>query len=226
MWYELPAKPEPKHTTVFPWESHAPKPTRVFPKEAPLELVETPLIPEEPEQHPIPREPAPPEPSPSYTRVPFEPSADSWQTYSRSNAWDEDPDIQRYIETIQARRTKSQVTSPGANSDSPDKSPPAPGSRPSIKITDFPTEVERPSLPVTPAPIHRVSYGDEASGTAALPVAEGVPSQEEWVGVTVDVFSSLLSATYLLWRFTESPGSARGAASSALGGLGASRATV
>lgn len=228
MWYEVPAKPEPKPTTVFPWESHAPKPTRVFAEEAPVEFMETPVIPEEPEQHSLPSEPAPapPGPSPSYTRVPFEPSSESWQTYTRSNAWDEDPEIQRYIETIQARRTKSQVTSPGAHSNSPGRSPPTPGFRPSTKITDFPTEVERPSLPVTPAPIRRTSYGDEASGTAALPAAEGVPSQEEWVGVTVDVFSSLLGATYLLWRSTESPNSARGATSSAFGGLGASRAAV
>lgn len=226
MWFEIPAKPEPKPTTVFPWESHAPKPTRVFAEEAPVRLMETPVIPEEPEQHSLPSEPALPGPSSSYTRVPFEPSAESWQTYTRSNAWDEDPEIQRYIETIQARRTKSQVASPGAHSNSPGKSPPTLGSRPSTKITDFPTEVERPSLPVTPAPIHRTSYGDEASGTAALPAAEGVPSQEEWVGVTVDVFSSLLGATYLLWRSTESPSSARGATSSAFGGLGASRAAV
>ena len=225
MWYEVPVKPEPKPTTVFPWEHYAPKPTRVF-AEPPVELVETPMIPSEQEQHLLPKEPTPPGPSSSYTRVPFEPSAESWQTYTRSNAWDEDPEIQRYIETIQARRTKSQVTSPGAYSNSPGKSPPSPGFRPNTKITDFPTEVERPSLPVTPAPIHRTSYGNEASGTAALPVAEGVCSQEEWVGITVDVFSSLLSATYLLWRFTESPGPARGAASSALRGLGASRAAV
>ncbi|CAG8888182.1 unnamed protein product [Penicillium egyptiacum] len=226
MWYEVPAKPEPKPATVFPWERHAPKPTRIFAEEAPVELVEAPVVPEEPKRHSVPSEPASPGPSPSYTRVPFEPSAESWQAYSRSNAWDEDPEIQRYIEKIQARRTKSQATSPGVHSNSPGKSPPTPGFRPSTKITDFPTEVERPSLPVTPAPIHRTSYGDEASGTAALPAAEGVPSQEEWVGVTVDVFSSLLNATYLLWRSTESPGSARGAASSALGGFGASRAAV
>ncbi|KAJ5694738.1 hypothetical protein N7536_005150 [Penicillium majusculum] len=186
MWYEVPTKPEPKPTTVFPWESHAPKPTRVFAEEAPVEFMETPVIPEEPEQHSLPSEPAPapPGPSPSYTRVPFEPSSESWQTYTRSNAWDEDPEIQRYIETIQARRTKSQVTSPGAHSNSPGRSPPTPGFRPSTKITDFPTEVERPSLPVTPAPIRRTSYGDEASGTAALPAAEGVPSQEEWNPLT------------------------------------------
>lgn len=225
MWYEVPAKPEPKPTTVFPWEHHAPKPTRVF-AEAPVELVQTPTVPSEKKQHSPPSESTPPGPSSSYTRVPYEPSAESWQTYTRSNAWDEDPEIQRYIETIQGRRTKSQVTSPGAQSNSPGKSPPTPGFHPNTKITDFPTEVERPSLPVTPAPIHRTSYGNEASGTAALPTAEGVCSQEEWVGITADVFSSLLSATYLLWRFIESPGSARGAASSALGGFGASRAAV
>ncbi|EKV07506.1 Glycogenin [Penicillium digitatum PHI26] len=226
MWYEVPAKPEPKPTTIFPWEGHAPKPTRVFAKEAPRKFVKPPVISEKPEHRSLPSEPALPGPSPSYTRIPFEPSAESWQTYTRSNAWDEDPEIQRYIETIQARRTKSQVTLLRAHSNSPGRSPPSPGFRPSTKITDFPTEVERPSLPVTPAPIRRTSYGDEASGTAALPAAEGVPSQEEWVGITADVFSSLLGATYLLWRSTESPSSARGAASSALGGLGTSRAAV
>ncbi|KAI2719056.1 CAZyme family GT8 [Penicillium roqueforti] len=179
MWYEVPAKPEPKPTTVFPWEHHAPKPTRVF-AEAPVELVQTPTVPSEKKQHSPPSESTPPGPSSSYTRVPYEPSAESWQTYTRSNAWDEDPEIQRYIETIQGRRTKSQVTSPGAQSNSPGKSPPTPGFHPNTKITDFPTEVERPSLPVTPAPIHRTSYGNEASGTAALPTAEGVCSQEEW----------------------------------------------
>ncbi|CAG7955278.1 unnamed protein product [Penicillium nalgiovense] len=190
MWYEVPAKPEPKPTTVFPWERHAPKPTRVFPDEAPVEFVEAPVIPDEPEQPSVPSEPAPPGPSPSYTRVPFEPSAESWQTYTHSNAWDEDPEIQRYMETIQARRTKSQATSPGAHSNSPGKSPPTPGFRPSTKITDFPTEVERPSLPVTPAPIHRTSYGDEASGTAALPAC--LARRNGWVS---RLMCSLLSST-------------------------------
>jgi glycogenin glucosyltransferase len=232
MWYQVPAKPEPKPTTttIFPWEIHAPKPTRVFayepPVETPKEVVEHSVIPEEPKQPSIQKETSPPGPSHSYTRVPFEPSAESWQTYTRSNTWDEDPEIQRYIETLQARRTKSQVTSPGATIGSPDRSPTVPGRRFSTKITDFPTEVERPSLPVTPAPIHRTSYSYEASGTAILPVAEGVPNQEEWVGVTADVFFSLLNATYLLWRYTEPPGSTRGAASSAFGGFGAPRAAV
>ncbi|KAJ5551428.1 hypothetical protein N7461_006126 [Penicillium sp. DV-2018c] len=239
MWYQVPPKSEPKPTTttIFPWELHAPKPTRVFaygpsveapiepPAKASKEVVEHPVIPKQPEQpESIQKTTNPSEPSPSYTYTQplFQPSAKSWQTYTPSNAWDEDPEIQRYIETIQARRTKPQVTSPGATIDSPD----VPGRRPSTRITDFPTEVERPSLPVTPAPVHRTSYGYDTSDTAALPAAEGVPKQEEWVGVTVDVFSSLLNATYLLWRSIESPSSTRGAASEALGGHGVPRAAV
>ena len=48
-------------------------------------------------------------------------------------------------------------------------------------ITDFPTEIERPSLPVTPAPVRRPqfwsSHRDEAGD---LPAAEGVPEQSQW----------------------------------------------
>jgi hypothetical protein len=250
MYYQVPATrsaPE-QPAPVFPWESHAPKPTRVFPVEQPP--------PEVTEPEPMPSQTtddtlnyslstsSPPPPSgPSYTRVPYEPSSESWQNYTRSNAWDEDPEIQRYIETVQqARKARTQVvSSPGsshsntsATSHNRDRdsvsSPPSTSTsrKPSTIITDFPTEMERPSLPVTPAPIRRGSHGGggDASGVHGLPVAEGVPSQEEWVGVTVDAFSSLLNATYLLWRFTESPGETRGAASSAVGGFGASGATL
>lgn len=53
--------------------------------------------------------------------------------------------------------------------------------RPSLIVTDFPTEVERPSLPVTPAPIRRSSFwGEERGGASELPRADGVPDQPEW----------------------------------------------
>jgi hypothetical protein len=237
MYYQVPTtRPEPhKHSTVFPWEQHAPKPTRVFAEEpAPEEIPqkthqetyeetnqEAPQEPKEPSaesQNQLFQPNEPPPPGPLYTRVPYEPSASSYQAYSRSNVWDEDPEIQRYIESVQqARRPKTQAVSPGSAHSSSSHS-----SRPSTKITDFPTEVERPSLPVTPAPIHRTL----SESSDVLPSAEDVPDQEDWVGVTVDVFSSLLSATYLLWRSTESPGDARGATAEAVGGLGGSRAAI
>lgn len=231
MYYQVPAtKPEPqKLTQLFPWESRAPKPTRVFADGQPLPEVSS---------H---KQASPPSTSapeltlgPPHSQVKEELPSISWETYSRSNAWDEDPEIERYIQSIQkARRAKTQVISgsspPGSSSAfSPSATGGPMSSRPSIKLTDFPTEVERPSLPVTPAP-RRPSWDegdneDNEDASATLPAAEGVPSQEEWVGLTVDVFSRLLRAIYLLWRSTESPGPARSAPSPPVTGLGASRA--
>ncbi|KAJ5084593.1 hypothetical protein NUU61_009172 [Penicillium alfredii] len=231
MYYQVPeTKPEPtKVTQVFPWEHRAPKPTRIFADEHP--------VPEpSPQDEPVSSPPAQPVPTQAlYTRAPYEPPTASWESYTRSNAWDEDPQIQRYIESIQqARCARTQVIS-GSSTSSTSSHPSVPSStstvtgppsgiRPSIKLTDFPTEVERPSLPVTPAPIRRPADGGTNDGNdashGALPVAEGVPSQEDWVGITVDVFSHLLRATYLLWESTESPGSARRAPSPAVRGLG------
>lgn len=219
MYYQVPArKPEPKQLAqIFPWESRAPKPTRVFADEPTASTG-----PSE-EEIALPRRSSPSLPtqvSPPQARK--ESLTESWESYSRSNAWDEDPYIQRYIESMtQARRPKIQVisrTSQTNTDQAASTSPtgPAPGHRPSIKLTDFPTEVERPSLPVTPAPIVRRPSGNggqvegqDPSAATSLPAAEGVPSQEDWVGVTVEAFSHLLRATYLLWRSTESPDSAR-----------------
>ncbi len=54
-----------------------------------------------------------------------------------------------------------------------------------MKLTDFPTEIERPSLPVTPAPVRRPSFwGAERDAQGQLPGAEGVPEQSEWDPVT------------------------------------------
>lgn len=229
MYYQVPtAKPEPQNISqIFPWEQRAPKPTRVFadeqspPSLAPAELPSTP-------------EPSAPNPAlaaleTTPTRVPFEPSAESWDSYSRSNAWDEDPSIQRYIESIQAaRRAKTQVLIAGSAQTSPETQTTGnTGHRPSILLTDFPTEVERPSLPVTPAPVERRASNNDNDqdyiSTMSLPAAEGVPDQEDWVGVTVDAFSQLLNATYLFWRSTESPGSSRRATSEAVGGFASSK---
>jgi len=50
-----------------------------------------------------------------------------------------------------------------------------------LKLTDFPSADDRPSLPVTPAPIRRPTFwGAERDGEGELPGAEGVPVQSEW----------------------------------------------
>ncbi|KAK5109198.1 hypothetical protein LTR62_007283 [Meristemomyces frigidus] len=55
--------------------------------------------------------------------------------------------------------------------------------RESLLLTDFPSAVERPSLPVTPAPRRRPTFwgADHEEGEdLGLPAADGVPGQEEW----------------------------------------------
>lgn len=222
MYYQVPAtKPEPqKLTKLFPWESHAPKPTRVFAQEPP-----TPTVSSEDQLTPTQNKESNPLSEAPTLGAQNESSTESWDTYTRSNAWDEDPHIQKYIESMQqSRRGRTQVISSSSQSSMSQGSPPSSfsGHRPSIKLTDFPTEVERPSLPVTPAPV-QPSANEEASAETTLPTAEGVPDQEDWVGVTVDAFSQILRATYLLWLSTESSGPTGRAAPSAIGSFGESR---
>lgn len=195
MWYEVPTAPSYQPPApLFPWETHAPKPTRVFPGEGgsgdqpvfggatlPVQGTEK-------------EEKAEDEGS-SGTSAPetfrAEPSpGESWASYSRANVWDEMPEIERYISAIQRNR-KGQVQvlhsrSPsGAMGPSSSGTPTGSGRRVSLKLTDFPTEVERPSLPVTPAPVRPATFwGDEQEeeGEGELPAAVGVPAQEDWVG--------------------------------------------
>ncbi|KAL4881299.1 hypothetical protein BJY04DRAFT_207670 [Aspergillus karnatakaensis] len=215
MWYEVPAtKPQPqKIAQIFPWETSAPKPTRVFAhKERQVEPASSPIPSRE-----EPRESQSPQPTSWTSEIASLPS-ESFDTYSRSNAWDEVPEIQKYIQSIQqARKARVQVLSGDFTNQSttyPFSTLPGNFSGRGTRVTDFPTEFERPSLPVTPAPIHRgpaLGSPDDYT-TAQLPAAEGVPSQEDWVGLTVDVFLHLLRVTYLYWEFTESFSSARGVA--------------
>lgn len=161
MYYEVPKTPTyQKPAPIFPWEKNAPKPTRVFPEDN-IDTAESlstsdsgPAVDDDVEKTPA--------------------------TFTRGNAWDDIPEIERYIGNLQKNRKGNiqvlqgygsgieQVSSPGAR-------------RHSMKLTDFPTELERPSLPVTPAPIRRPSFwGEERDEEGELPAAEGVPSQEDW----------------------------------------------
>lgn len=233
MYYQLPpTKPEPrKLTQVFPWESRAPKPTRVFHNEelsmkrSHQKRYSTSSTGDESGQ------------SVESSLTSWEDATESWQNYSRLNAWDEVPAIQKYIQSIQRpRKAKTQILSGGtttATTTSTDADATTTGPETeegsgssSVRLTDFPSEIERPSLPVTPAPIRRPSAwtdgGGDCSPSAELPAAQGVPNQEDWVGLTVDVFSHLLRATYLYCKLTEPVGASRGAATPAERSLGKS----
>ncbi|KAK0113131.1 glycogenin glucosyltransferase [Cadophora gregata] len=181
MYYEVPKTPMyQKPAPIFPWEMNAPKPTRVFPDDnVPLDTEhpdsgdpESALGVEERDNTPTTVTPT----TPTISLTP----ADPWQTYTRGNAWDDIPEIERYIGNLQKNRKGNiqvlqgygsgieQVSSLGAR-------------RHSMRLTDFPSELERPSLPVTPAPIRRPSFwGEERDKEGELPAAEGVPSQEDW----------------------------------------------
>ena len=178
MYYQVPATPPAvdKPKPIFPWEEHQSKPARVFPADKPLS-------------------PEPSITSPSVTTDddtvgPSTPanqsSGEPFASYSRTNAWDDVPEIENYISALQQhRRAKVQVLMNTATTPetllSPDAAPAPKDRRPSMKLTDFPTEIERPSLPVTPAPVRRPSFwGEERDEAGDLPAAEGVPKQEHW----------------------------------------------
>jgi len=112
-------------------------------------------------------------------------SDNPWNSFQQTNKWDEAPEITRYMESLQKpRKAPVQVLlggrpQPATGSDG---SLPVTERRTSLRLTDFPTAVERPSLPVTPAPIRRSGYfGEEAEEQTGFPIARGVPNQEEWV---------------------------------------------
>ncbi|KAF2139616.1 glycosyltransferase family 8 protein [Aplosporella prunicola CBS 121167] len=190
MWYEVPkTKPkvseEPK--PIFPWETERPKarPTRVFAEDAPQPKLEPQITPEplavSQKEEPI-----------SQASTATTPPEDPWQSFGQSkNAWDSVPGIERYVRAVLGAQTKkarpSSLSLESISQSSDILSPTGEGDKgkerhESLILTDFPTAVERPSLPVTPAPIRRPTFwGEEKSEKSQLPSAEGVPDQAEWV---------------------------------------------
>ncbi|RFU26568.1 hypothetical protein B7463_g9759, partial [Scytalidium lignicola] len=191
MWYEVPTTPShQKPALLFPWETNAPKATRVFPEDRisesePITGTES-LSPEAARQEMEEDDRSGTTALDTITAA-TSPS-DPWASMSRANVWDEMPEIERYIGTLQRhRRVPVQVLHSRSGSGVTGTSSPGTavwgGRRVSLKLTDFPTEVERPSLPVTPAPIRPPTYwGTEQEDEGELPAAVGVPAQEDWVG--------------------------------------------
>jgi glycogenin glucosyltransferase len=179
MYYEVPKTPTyQKPAPIFPWETKdAPRPTRVFAEDE--DLQPTSLEPTEDGE-------ATDQATSLASTVTTIPS-DPWHSFSSNsrNAWDDIPEIERYIGALQKNRKGNIQVLQGYGSGVDEDGLPGSGRRrASVLVTDFPTEIERPSLPVTPAPIRRLKFlgGDENNGDESeLPVAEGVPAQTEWV---------------------------------------------
>ena len=214
MWFEVPrgppAPPAHRPNPIFPWEGHQPRASRSFAGDELLALQtgdssggphgERQAAPESGARaEPFPTESSVPRTkdtvsTPTTPTIKIVPS-DPWTSFTRMNAWDDVPEIGKYVEGLQKhRRVKSQGSASnlrgGLSSFGVGAGDQGRGKARGFRLTDFPTEVERPSLPVTPAPILRPSFWGEDelgpgqdSATQPLPVAEGVPAQSEWVCV-------------------------------------------
>lgn len=201
MWYDVPREaPAPLSEPpkpIFPWEAHRPKPSRVFIDEEPRvtesfgtrgidahsgEQQSEPSVTDAStvEQRSQPTTPTTP-------TIQITPS-DPWTSYTRGNAWDEVPEIDRYVDSMRKHQRSRSLRSLGViGLPSPGDDVAVTGGRRGSRITDFPSEIERPSLPVTPAPVHGAKFWGggarigEDSNNPLLPSAVGVPGQGDWV---------------------------------------------
>ncbi|KAL7930581.1 glycosyltransferase family 8 protein [Trichoderma chlorosporum] len=164
---------------IFPWEANQPKATRSFYGDEPEIQPQGgsrsgPTAAKSTGRSSVTKSP-PKSPVSRTSENRSEAGTGSWTTYSRGNAWDEVPGISKYADAVEKRHRSSSRGKEGEENDEDEEEDQEESQRP-FKVTDFPSEKERPSLPVTPAPVPR---GRDATGKA-LPAAEGVPSQAEW----------------------------------------------
>ena len=205
MGYEVPKETPPpaaKPKPVFPWEERleSVKPTRVFSEDTMPDPEPTPPMTigtdgDEPSHPSTPGDDGASESVPVTTDEPF-----ASFSPKNINAWDNHPGIDHYTRAFESamfrrfgarapRNTADIITAPvtasvASSSAEPTQdivSPTPTRRRESLILTDFPSAIERPSLPVTPMPIRRSSFwGEERDKHGHLPAAEGVPDQAEW----------------------------------------------
>ncbi|KAK5125414.1 hypothetical protein LTR85_000523 [Meristemomyces frigidus] len=202
-------KKEQRPPSIFPWEEREiPKPSRKFIDEEPPAPPPPEPEPEEPEFAGADELAVTWDVEPKTPAVKGSEEA-PWGSFGsvNKNAWDEVSGIEDYVRRLtayQKHRGNTQVIHPpNPNQASQDlaqqpaiqqhvlspSNEPEPAEliekvrqrRESLILTDFPSAVERPSLPVTPAPRRRPTFwGQERDGEVGLPAAEGVPDQADW----------------------------------------------
>ncbi|KAJ8131304.1 hypothetical protein O1611_g2320 [Lasiodiplodia mahajangana] len=134
MWYEVPkttpAAPSEPLKPIFPWEANRPKPSRVFADEKPKLIQESkthdPVVSADTPQPEL--EVQPPAGSsvieastteqdsqpvtPTTPTIQITPS-DPWTSFTRTNAWDEMPEIERYVDSMQKHQRSRSLKSLG-----------------------------------------------------------------------------------------------------------------
>jgi len=199
MYYQVP-KIKPQGVSdlkpIFPWEKvNRRPPARVFQTELPVPEPES--VPETVQNDTPPHDEEMSVSMPSTQKEAYSaspessPSSDPWSSFTVRNAWDEVASIDQYVRALkqaQIRKGKVEViqnTSGGTTGTSHSLGEAVAKRRESLILVDFPTEIERPSLPVTPAPTYRPTFwGDERNEEGDLPAAHGVPNQADWVSGT------------------------------------------
>ncbi|MCJ1331629.1 glycogenin glucosyltransferase [Thelotrema lepadinum] len=193
--YEVPrerAPPTSRPKPIFPWEAYQAPATRVFADEEPSTFESKPLM-EAGTELPLLQTDVETSEGTADT-TPVTPTIHvsehrPFSSYQRTNTWDEIPEIQKYVERFSLSRYGAKHSTgrhtPSSSMGSvisPSEGEETTGRRPSLRLTDFPTEVERPSLPVTPVARGRRStfWGEERDDQGELPAAKGVPAQQDW----------------------------------------------
>ncbi|PNS16017.1 Glycogenin-1 [Sphaceloma murrayae] len=211
MWFEVPKEkplpPATKPKAIFPWEERpVAKPTRVFVEDALLAPAAT--TDDDPGlSRSTTNDKDSEAATPATPTIKINDELPQTMAPQTRNAWDDVAGIDTYVRELnkwQRLRGKLQVLSHDNISQSPASevtnpmenkvlSPtdeiteitgsalPSRERRESLILTKFPSAEERPSLPVTPAPIKRTSFwGAERNEEGQLPTAEGVPDQADW----------------------------------------------
>lgn len=208
---EKPLPPAVKPKAIFPWEERqASKPTRVFIEDS-LPTPSTNAESEDPGlSRSTTNDKDSGATTPTTPTIKINDDLPQTMVPIQRNAWDDVAGIDTYVRQLnqyQRLRGKLQVLqnndkhsqSPVTEQSNPmdnnsvlspteeirqitGAEPPSKGRRESLILTHFPSADERPSLPVTPAPVKRSSFwGSERNEQGQLPQAEGVPDQADWV---------------------------------------------
>ena len=197
------AKPEPeKIAQIFPWEGRAPRPTRVFAdgdssvSTAPT----TSTMSSEEEEGQSTGEETPPV-SDTETKIEQQQQQQqqqqqtpSWQTYTRSNAWDEVPEIQQFVQSIEDARARARE----AERRTDEKE--AKSNNHEDAWSGSSSNQRQPS-----------SDGIDGTSDTSLSSSPGHGQKEmdgiidDWVSVTAGGFLDLVQMVYLYWAFTNVP---------------------